>query len=764
MKRALYIAMTVLLAACTSDRDIEGSASGQPTDARELTGIRAVVAGTEGTMRAGTVTRLVNYVGRNKFITNDKIVFTNICRTASPQTNFTYPGSGGYEGITFEFGTESAWSRLIIAVKEPERVYWTDAQSPHTFIAYCTPQTTGYDWKKYYHTTGSTKTYYLGSLGDPTKTGGDNDIIDFNNPEDPKDSTALANEDLLIAYDTNMQAEPGGSVALVKFYHALSSVRVVVNISGFASTSTAEDVKTVVSDMRLLHQPTMYVWKQENAGAQPLNAESPTVTDQQMVHAAWEGESTIPQYDQRKTLKLWIPNPNGTGSNQSKTFTFYGITTPQPENYLTLVDDKYKKTELEFKVTYPDPLKPKTETITETYKAEISNVYYEPGYNTTINISLNHKDEKMTVGAEYENWQFVATPDVGQLRKNSTFLQSTERTDVTIIGDKKATIDDATWLYEMDDTDNPGQKIIYDIYGHKGNTKEDAYQISTAYQLLSFAYEVKGDNDRAGRDFAGKFIRLDADLTLQKSSTKTREELIPDANNTVDNSVALALEWIGIGDKTHAFNGTFLGGNRFIYRLKGKPLFVNLGSNAKIEQLQVQPISIGNGSYVAISGNGLFAESNAGKIWGCRAVGDVTLDGTAAGAFVGSNSGSIYASYHIGDTKSTGAAAVVGGLVGSNTGTIASCYHAGVVGGTTKKGIAGNSTGTIDNTYFNNSLFTYDGISSGVIGKTSAEMTKESFVTTTLNTGIATWRTTHTDYDDYEYVYQPANYPSVQKK
>ena len=66
-----------------------------------------------------------------------------------------------------------------------------------------------------------------------------------------------------------------------------------------------------------------------------------------------------------------------------------------------------------------------------------------------------------------------------------------ERASVTIVGDAKATIDDATWLYNTGEKDANNNDIIKDIYGHDGSTKEQAYQISTAYQLLSFAYEVK---------------------------------------------------------------------------------------------------------------------------------------------------------------------------------------------------------------------------------------------------------------------------------
>ncbi len=813
MTRIKYIGLllTIIFAGCTAENDLDISVAN--ADLQELKGIEAVIESGTAT-RAGTVTPLIDYVGRNDFKGGDKVVFTEIRRTLAPISTFTYPGTGSYAGIIFEAGSEGGWSRDNTD-GGPERVFWTDAVSNHTFIAYGIPQVNSYDWKPYQFTEGSgenavKKTYYIGSLGDPTVTTitvGENeryDSIDYyltpaeqttyttteNNTtvyKNPK----LENEDLVIAYDTEMMAEPGGSVALVKFHHALSSIRVVVNISGFSSSSSAADNSAVVSNMRLLHQPTMYIWEQSEWGAEPCRSEN-----QPMINKAWNGSETAegPAYNQRKDIKLWIPRPEGAGQNQSKTFTFYGITTPQPQNFISTLpietdegydaDHDYRKVELKFDVTYPDPMKPSTNK-THTYTASLSNVYFEAGFNTTINISLNHKNEKMTVGAEYENWQFVATPDEGELKKNSTFLQGTDRFEadgttpiVTIVGDQKATIDDATWLYELNGT-------VYDIYGHTG-TEASPYQISTAYQLLSFAYEVKN-----GNLFTGKYIRLDADITLQPTSDKTKAEL----NETVDGETSQlytdapdAIDWIGIGDADHAFNGTFLGGKRFIYRLKGSPLFYNLGANARIEQLQVNTVHKPDGSSYAVDGSGMYANTNAGLICGCKVVGDVAFKGSTVGAFVGTNesTGKVWCCYHVGMTMSTETAASVGGLVGSNSGIVSSCYQAGKVTGTTTGGIVSSSTGTLYNNYYNNTLLKSPTFTptTGVTGKSSSEMTKRDFVevyttvgegesatetlTGGLNYGIEQWRKStedggfgHTDYHEHYYVYQPANYPKL---
>ena len=212
------------------------------------------------------------------------------------------------------------------------------------------------------------------------------------------------------------------------------------------------------------------------------------------------------------------------------------------------------------------------------------------------------------------------------------------------------------------------------------------------------------------------------------------------------------------------------GGKRFIYRLKGSPLFYNLGPQARIEQLQVNTITMADGS-AEVTGSGLYANTNNGLICGCKVVGDVVLSATPAGAFVGSNgsTGILWASYHIGATSSTAASASVGGLAGSNSGVIASCYNAGKVTGTTTGGITASSTGTLHNNYYNSTLLAAPTFTNAnVIGQSTGEMTKQQFVTD-LNAGISTWRSTdtehgglnHSDYHAHYYVYQAANYPKL---
>jgi hypothetical protein len=292
----------------------------------------------------------------------------------------------------------------------------------------------------------------------------------------------------------------------------------------------------------------------------------------------------------------------------------------------------------------------------------------------------------MYMDVEYSDWNYVATPDLGALRKKSTFMDI--NSIVTIHTDGNANVDDATWLYQK------GVEL-FDIYGNEG-TEEKPYRITSASQLLSFAKEVK-----AGERFSGKFIRLDADITMQASTAKTNVES--------ETSTANPIAWIGIGEDGKSFDGTFLGGDRYINRLYGSPLFVSLGEHACIEQLHITSIG-------TIAGSGALANTNDGTIGGCKVIDDVN---TTAGALVGTNNGLIYASYCTGETGTTT-------LIGSNSGQVVGCYQS-------------------------TDLTALD------------EASLEAKVKT-LNSDLGDLYKKNTSLTQYEYIYSPGNYPSVKKK
>ena len=662
ISKVLFLATMAFLMACNSEDEMVVTAP-----VLEIRGMTATIGEDEPVLltRATEGSESKTKIGRSVFADGDKIVFTTIKRTSGALDAFTYSNiQYFYDGIS--------WERMANGTtNDPEKIYWTDGSSPHTFIGYALPQ--DYHWETVSNATGSDT--YAGELGYQQS------VVDFTSGH-----ANLMAEDLLVSFSENMQAESDGLSTKVKFTHALSNVRVVVNIKNFAATTSAVDTKVSVSDLMIYDQPVRYTW-----GA---NSKSVTVVNME------------DQQQKTKNIKLWCPTPAGEGTGLSKVFTFYGITTPQ-DALFHHINGNDRPLKFSFKVTYPDPLNPSSQ-LEKTYRGEFAQVHFESGKQTTLNISLNHKNEEIFMGVTYSDWNFVSTPDLGELRKKSTFLDINSA--VTTHTDQDATQYDATWLYGSGNN-------IKDIYGNNGS-ESSPYRISTASQLLSFAKEVN-----AGMSFEGKFIRLDADITMQASTAKTNVE---DETSTV-----AAVTWIGIGKDEKVFNGTFLGGDRFINRLYGSPLFSRLGSSARIEQLQISPI--GN-----ISGGGTLADSNAGTIAACKVIDDVK---TTGGALVGTNSGVIYASYHTGDTYGKA------GLVATNTGSIVGCYQAGDVIGGTAYSIANDDSGTI-NCPTASSLY---------------DMQQESFVTM-LNEELNTWYTTNTSYLQYEFTHSLGSYPTVQKR
>lgn len=612
-----------------------------------LRGIRADIDNGGGKTRA--VAPLIDSIGKYDFLGTDKIVFTLIERTKRPiRPNFSY-ANVQYSCLTADGNV--SWKR-----ESPQTdIFWSDGSEPHTFIGYILPHAddksaaeSGFDWHR------DARGVYYGSIGDPTLTG-DDDIIDYTgDPElgedqkDPYSTEQLRKEDLLLTYSTEMQNED--AMAWVHFHHGLASIRVTVTITGYSTTGEDPDSKTMVTDMVVKDQPTMYKWDNHGFRAAPL-----VEADQTTLNSLWGGSA--PAWNQKKDMKLWQSRQyHGVGA--SRTFIFYGITSPGMQDQVDMT----------FKVTYPDPLDPNHENparLEKTYTATLQlpdsrKVEFRPGYCTSININLNHKDEKMTVGAEYMSWQYDDSPNEGSLRKNSTYLAYTDRNKITIVGDEHATADDATWLYQG----TSGK--IYDIYGNDGSA-EHPFLISTADQLLSFAYEVKGTSrtsttckDLAGNDlplsgafdFKNYHIKLDADITMQANMSSE------------------GVTWQGIGDATHKFNGYFNGGFRHIRKLKGAPFFNTVGEYGIVDHIFITDA-------LGITGSGSIAEKNLGIICGSHVEGDI-VDETYTeycGSIVGVNSGVLIACSHIGDI--TGNSNILGALLGKNDGIMVTCYNVG---------------------------------------------------------------------------------------
>jgi hypothetical protein len=646
----LYLGVAALLCSC--------SAGERPFQEENLE-IRNLIATIDG----GTVTRAVAElgvsVGRTGFRTDDRIVFTTIRRTSNPLTQFTY------SNIRYYYYEGKSWEREEGNL--PEKIYWTDGASEHTFIGYSLPATD-------YHWTDNGDGTYAGELGH-----GETEL-DFTSG-----NGAISVEDLLLDYNTKTIAETGGLSTKVSFNHALSNVRVIVNIKNFAASSGAVDTRVTVSDLRLLDQPARFTWGGDSRTLRVLDFGA--------------AEQTV------KDIRLWIPDADGEGTAQSKTFTFYGLTTPQDETFHA-INGNDRPLEFSFTVTYPDPMNPTGDPLVRTYAGSFSTpVNFHSGQCTTLNISLNHKDEQMFMGVEYNDWNYVSTPDLGELRKKSTFMDITS--PVTTHDMAAATADDATWLY-LDGG------ILRDIYGNDGSM-EHPFRITSSQQMLSFAHEVSG-----GLSFQGRYVLQDADITMQSGTSMTSAE--------DENSHVAPVSWIGIGDADHPFQGTYLGGNRYVNRLCGMPLFASLGFDAQVIQVQITTIG-------SIQGGGALTVSNAGIIGACRIADDVTADGGAIAAF---NSGVIYASCHIGDTHGPA------GLVTDNTGSIIGCYQAGQVNGGDPYSIAATGSGLVD-CPAPSSLY---------------QMQQEEF-TGALNASLESWYQSNPNVTRFIFVHSTAGFPSI---
>lgn len=637
LKHTYSILLSALLlgfASCNRETEIDAT----DCEPIALKGIHAVIDNGDDTR---AVSPLVDSIGKYSFLNTDEIVFTKIQRTKRPIPGFSY------KDVQYSCTVEGTGDKQNVSWKRNNPladIFWSDGSEPHTFIGYILPHNdnesasaSGYDWNP---STIDGQKFYFGSIGNPTDK---NEVVDYTGTpvtgageNKPYDLEKLRKEDLLLTYDTNMQNED--AMAQVHFHHGLSSIRVVVTITGFSSTGQDPDAQTLVTDMLVRKQPTMYKWDGNSYKTDPL-----TDSDQSVLDSIWG--TNVVAYNQTKDMKLW-QSRQWRGSGASRTFTFYGIVAPGTQD----------KVDMEFKVSYPDPLDPnQTVRLNKTYQAtlELPNskkVEFRPGYCTNININLNHKDEKMTVGAEYMSWQNEPAPNEGKLSKKSTFLTTTHRDSVTIATDPAATIDDATWLYVAGKDANE-KDIIKDIYGNDGSAASP-FLIKTADELLSFAYEVNN-----GRSFEHQYVKLDADITMQKDKD----------SKTVN--------WIGIGDDTHLFNGFFLGSSRYINRLMGQHFFHTVGDNAVIDKLNFE-------SVIEVQGCGVVAHKNLGLICGCYIDGDVNetnnqTQSQYTGSIVGENDSFIIACAHVG--KVIGKSGIIGGLVGFNNGTVMACYHSGEV-------------------------------------------------------------------------------------
>ena len=757
----IYILILTILAACSDSAAIIEEKPEQEHDGIELTGIKAVVAGSStSTTRSSADEYNTDYVGRSTFINDDEMIITKFERTQAALSHYSY------KNIFYKSNSDLAWARTkgdgVNGYEAADRIYWSDNASYHTFIGYSLPQ----DWKRAdsdkWKADASDASIFHGQFSTTTIQNGSNSEtgVDFSAIEDnftPDVATGgtekvyqngkwidvqikqkvdyigsrLKNEDLLLFYNTEQLADIGGMTTTLHYRHALASLRVIIDIREFAVNYDTQDAKTSISDLRILRQPWKYKWTQQPTPATEENEELPgwgVVNDMQLATESQAADPTV-------TIKAWQPRPEkGEGSGSNRTFTFYSLIVPGAQSNF----------EMHYKVTYPNALKP-NEMVHNTYSVHMNEIMFKAGYCTTVRVSLNHQGEPINIGAMYYNWDDVSTPDKSNLQKVSTFLDTSVRDSVTIAGDTKATIEDATWLYIN------GDKLV-DIYGNDGS-QSNPFTIKTARQFLSFAYEVNSGNNGEGRTFNDQYVKLEADLFLQPENTESK----------------WTINWPGIGTADKPFNGYFDGGNRIIKLLKGKPLFTNIGANAHIETLQLEDV-IGD-----INGGGCLAEVNNGTLCGCHVYAknnkEINLTSTStsassetySGFICGVNNGTIFACKTQGDFKS--AAQYTGGITGKNEGAIVASIAIGKISSSYSTPIYGgisaqNGTSSSVTTCF----FDKDkmkGVTAGdmdTCGKTTTEMQKEGVVNA-LNEEIQKNSDDH--FKSRNYTFHVGQYPRV---
>lgn len=743
----IYIFILLILGSCSDTTTALVEPNPEQNDGSiEQTGIKAAVYGTTASSTRSSADEYnTDYVGRSTFVADDEMIITKFERTNTPLDHYKY------KNIFYKANSDLAWARTkgdgSNGYETADRIYWSDNASYHTFIGYSLPQ----NWKN--ETDKWTKT---SSAGNPDVFRGQfskssDNIVDFSvngtftsandftgdfekeaktNLIVDKKGTRLKNEDLLLFYNTEQLADIGGMTTTLYYRHALASLRVIIDIREFAVSDGSQDAKTTIKDLLVLNQPWKYKWTQTGTNSNENDTDPGwgVVNDMQLATESQTADPTV-------TIKAWQPRPQGEGTGSNKTFTFYSLIVPGEQTDFNM----------HYTVTYPKALKP-SEMENHTYGVHMDEILFKAGYCTTVRVSLNHRGEPINIGAMYYNWDDVSTPDKSNLQKVSTFLDTSVRDSVTIAGDTKATIEDATWLYIN------GDNNLVDIYGNDGS-QSNPFTIKTARQFLSFAYEVNSGNNGEGRTFENQYVKLEADLFLQPENTESK----------------WTINWPGIGivgnDDGKSFDGYFDGGNRIIKLLKGKPLFTNIGAKAHIETLQLEDV-IGD-----INGGGCLAEVNNGTLCGCHVYAKnntiITLNSGSSsysGFICGANNGTIFACKTQGDFKS--AAQYTGGITGKNDGTIVASIAICNIGSTFSgdKVFGGISAQNGTSSSITTCFFDKDkmkGVTAGdmdTCGKTTTEMQKEGVVNA-LNEEIQKSSGEH--FKTRNYTFHVGQYPRV---
>jgi hypothetical protein len=268
------LALALLTAASCSHESLPTGNAGE-----ELGGVKAEIC---ALTRAADDNAYTDESGRLRFQNGDNVVITTMQRTQKPLSNYSY------KDLNYVCKDDA-----LDRNDNKGKVYWSDNGQGHTFIGYSLPQ--GYPKDRWKFVEGA---FYEGNMSYTTTADGGK-LVDFSKPE------SFAAEDVVLTHSTTVTPDASGYFALLQFYHGLSRVKVVVNIKGFASASEVVDTKTLVSDMQMVDQNIKYRWTQQDACL------------------------IAPNDNIKADIKMWCEDPDGSGSNDSKTFVFFGYAVPE---------------------------------------------------------------------------------------------------------------------------------------------------------------------------------------------------------------------------------------------------------------------------------------------------------------------------------------------------------------------------------------------------------------------------------------------------
>ena len=336
---------------------------------------------------------------------NDKIIITTFQRTNNPVERYSY------HNLILNYQGNGSWERPTeddnpIDGNE-KTLFWTDATSANQVIAYSLPVNKDFDWysKEIKIDEQSSINYYYGSLGDISK-----DTIDFSSPEEG--IKLMNNEDLLLVKNDTLTPSDNGAKAILHFRHALSCIRVNVNLKDYLAQGG--DKETSITSLRILNQPLFYRWDQGDAGVRALTTDA----DNEFIKEKYEGKDMT----LRKPVKLYNYNTPSADADKEKTFSFYGLLVPQDQQYYNT--KSAEPFNIEFMANYADANT--GEKVSKLYSATFNTVLLKPGFITILNIDLNHKGEVINYDIQYVDWSPSNTTTQMELEKRTDTFDMSE--------------------------------------------------------------------------------------------------------------------------------------------------------------------------------------------------------------------------------------------------------------------------------------------------------------------------------------------------